>query len=286
MNRREFLAAAGALASVAGCRRPVDDAGAALASTPRRLDRIGIQLYAVRGEMRRNDDDTLRRLAEIGFREVEFAGYFGRTPAETRAMLARHGLTAPSTHVAYDLIATGWDRALDDAAARGHQFVTVPWLPAEVRRSVESWQSVADTLNRAGTAARSRGLSFAYHNHDFEFTRVGGLVPFDLLLQRTDPSLVSFQMDVYWLVKGGADPLAYLRTHLSRFSMLHIKDSAGPPAHAQVDVGAGVIDFSAILRADADAARAIRHVFVEHDQPADAFAFAKASFDHLSRLSY
>jgi sugar phosphate isomerase/epimerase len=91
---------------------------------------------------------------------------------------------------------------------------------------------------------------------------------------------------VFWLVKGGADPIAYLRKHPRRFTMLHIKDSGGPPQHAQVDVGAGIIDFAAILRRDADQRGAIRHVFVEHDQPADAMTFAKASFDYLKALEY
>lgn len=291
LNRREFLAAAGALAAGTVCRAPSAETqsvagGSSAARRSERLERIGIQLYAVRREMQRDDDGTLRRLSEIGYREVEFAGYNGRTPQQTRAMLERHRLTAPSTHIAYDAITTGWDRALDDALARGHRIVTIPWLPADARKSAATWREVAARFNRAGEAARARGLGFAYHNHDFELTRVEGIVPFDLLLAETDPALVSFQMDVFWLVKGGGDPLAYLRAHPARFSMLHIKDSSGPPDHRQVDVGAGTIDFAAILRLDASQRRAIRHVFVEHDQPADAMAFAKTSFDHLSAMEY
>lgn len=292
LNRRKFLATAGVIVAGTVCRSPASAnqasvaPGTPLARSRERLERIGIQLYAVRGEMRRDDEATLRRLAEIGYREVEFAGYHGRTPEQTRAMLERHRLTAPSTHIGYDLIATNWDRALDDALARGHRFVTIPWLPDEARRSLATWREVARKLNRAGEAARARGLSFAYHNHDFEFTRVDGVVPFDLLLAETDPALVAFEMDVFWLVKAGGDPLAYVRAHPTRFAMLHIKDSSGPPAHSQVDVGAGTIDFGAILRLDANQRRAIRHVFIEHDQPADAMAFARASFDHLSNLTY
>ena len=291
LNRRKFLAAAGAFVAGAACRTPESAArsGTLAAAGERRrerLDRIGIQLYAVRDEMRRDAEATLRRLAEMGYREVEYAGYFGQTPAQTRAMLERHGLAAPSTHVAYDAIATQWDRALDDALARGHRFVTVPWLPEDARRSIAAWREVADRLNRAGTAARARGLAFAYHNHDFEFTRVEGALPFDLLLEHTDPAVVSFQMDVFWLVKGGGDPVAYLRAHPSRFTMLHIKDSGGAPDHTQVDVGKGTIDFAAILRLDANQRRVIRHVFVEHDKPADAMAFAKTSFDYLRAMEY
>jgi sugar phosphate isomerase/epimerase len=285
LNRRDFLATAGAALATSVCGRAAVAESAAFARRER-LQRIGIQLYAVRREMQRDADGTLRRLAEIGYREVEYAGYHGRTPAETRAMLDRHGLTAPSTHVGYDQIAGGWDRALDDALARGHRIVTIPWLPADVRRSAATWRAVADVFNHAADAARARGLTFAYHNHDFEFVPVEGVVPFDLLLAHTDPAIVAFQMDLFWLVKAGADPIAYLRAHPRRFTMLHIKDSGGAPAHAQVDVGAGTIDFAAILRKDADQRGTIRHVFVEHDQPADAMAFAKASYDYLRRLEY
>jgi sugar phosphate isomerase/epimerase len=236
--------------------------------------------------MQRDLPGTLARLAEIGYREVEFAGYFGRTPAEIRQLLERNRLSAPSTHIGYDLVKGDWDRALDEAAAMGHQFVTIPWLPNEVRGSADSWRRVAQEFNRAGERARAKGLRFAYHNHDFEFDRVEGLVPFDILLTQTDPALVSFEMDIYWVTKAGGDPLAYMRRHPNRFTMLHVKDSAGPPNHAQTDVGAGTIDFAAIFRLDAEQQHTVKHVFVEHDQPPDPWAFAQKSFAFLSRLEY
>jgi|SRR5687767_12499590 sugar phosphate isomerase/epimerase len=290
LTRRSFLATVGAFAGAAACQRAgTPQAGgttAAAATSRRRVERVGIQLYSVRDDMQRDFPGTLARLSEIGYREVEFAGYFGRSPAEVRQILGTHRLAAPATHMPYELIATGWDKALDDAKAIGHQYVVVPWLAEDLRKSADSWRRVAAEFNRAGERARSRGLNFAYHNHEFEFKRTDGAVPFDILIAETDPALVSFEMDVYWVTFGGADPLAYLRQHPERFSMLHIKDSAGPPNHAQVDVGAGTIDFAAILRLDAQQRSAVKHVFVEHDKPADPLAFAKKSFDHLSALEY
>lgn len=229
---------------------------------------------------------TLARLAEIGYHEVEFAGYYRRTPAEVKQLLERNRLTAPSTHVTYESVRDSFERTADDAQAVGHQFLTVPFLGDAERQSADTWRRVAQEFNKAGAKARARGLRFAYHNHDFEFKRVDGMVPFDLLIAETDPALVSFEMDVYWTVKAGADPLAYLRQHPTRFSMLHIKDSAGPPNHAQTDVGAGTIDFAAILRLDASQQTAVKHVFVEHDQPSAPMVFAKNSFDHLAKLEY
>ena len=271
------------------CARPSaaragDAAGNAASALNRRLDRIGIQLYTVRREMRQDFDGTLARLADFGFREVEFAGYFGRTPAQVRDVLRRLNLAAPSTHIGFDQLGDAWDRVLDDAAAIGHRYVTVPWLPTEPRGSVDGWQRVAVAFNRAGERAKARGLKFAYHNHDFEFARIGDVVPYDLLLAETDPSLVEFQMDVFWLVKGGGDPLEYLRKHPGRFTTLHVKDSSGPPNHAQVNIGDGMIDFAAILRLDRAQRQVVRHVFVEHDQPADAMAFARDAFGYLSTM--
>ena len=277
--------------SAAACSRSSgasSQAGAsATASARRRLDRVGIQLYSVRTEVQRDLPGTLARLAQIGYREVEFAGYFGKTPAEIRQMLSQNGLTAPSTHIPYETIRTGWDKALDDALARGHQWVTIPWLPESVRGSVASWKQVADEFSRAASQARARGLSFAYHNHDFELNKlVEGRRPLDILLESSDPQFVQFEMDVYWVKNGGGDPLAYMRQWPGRFPLLHIKDSAGGPDHRQTDVGAGTIDFAEIFRLAATQSNAVKHAFVEHDQPADPMAFARASFDYLNKLEY
>lgn len=288
LTRRSFLATVGAFAGAVACQKAgtAQAGGTAAATSRRRLERVGIQLYSVRDEMKRDFPGTLARLSAIGYREVEFAGYFGRSPADVRQILSTNRLAAPSTHMPLEVVRTGWDRALDDAAAIGHQYVTVPWLAEDLRKTADSWRRVAGEFNRAGERARSRGLRFAYHNHEFEFKPTDGLVPFDILLAETDPALVSFEMDVYWVTFGGADPRAYFRKHPTRFSMLHIKDSAGPPNNAQVDVGAGTIDFPAILRLDAAQTQAVKHVFVEHDQPADPWAFAKKSYDYLSTMEY
>lgn len=279
------------MAATSACRQSgsgnaAQGATAAATTAARRPGRIGIQLYAVRGEMQRDMPGTLARLAEIGYREVEFAGYFNRQPADVRALLEANRLTAPSTHVGYDMLQKDWERTLDHAAAVGHEWVTIPWLPESVRGSVDSWKRVAAEFNRGAQAARAKGLSFAYHNHDFELARVGNEVPLDILLRDTDPALVDFEMDVYWVVEGGGDPMDYMRRYPDRFPLLHIKDSAGPPDHRQTDVGAGTIDFAALLRLDASQRGVVKHLFIEHDNPPDQLAFARASFAHLSRLEY
>jgi sugar phosphate isomerase/epimerase len=288
LTRRSFLATLGAVAAVGACRKsaPAQSGTVAAAAGGRRLERVGIQLYSVRDEMKRDVAATLARLGEIGYREVEFAGYFDKTPAEIRDLLQRSGLTAPSTHIPYETLKGNWDQALDHAVAVGHQWVTIPWLAPNLRGTAAGWRSIAADFNRGAERAKARGLRFAYHNHEFELKPVEAQVPLDILLAETDPALVDFEMDVYWTVNGGADPLAYFRRHPTRFPLLHIKDSAGPPDHKQTDVGAGTIDFASIFRLDAEQRSAVKHAFIEHDQPADPFAFAKNSFDYLSRLEY
>jgi sugar phosphate isomerase/epimerase len=286
-TRREFLTTLGALAAVAACRRGagnMDSAAGAAASARRRFDPIGIQLYTVRNEMRQDMPGTLARIAEMGYKEVEFAGYFGRTPVQVKELLAQNRLTSPSTHVSIELARQ--DKTLDDAVAAGHRYITVPSLPRSALATADAVRRTADEFNTIAERARSRGLRFSFHNHDAEFRAVDGVVPFDVLVGGTDAALVFFQVDVFWMVKGGGDPRSFIRANPLRVPMLHIKDSGGPPAHTQVDVGAGTIDFAALLREDASNKGFIHSVFLEHDSPADPMAFAKNGFDYFSRMEY
>ncbi len=282
-SRREFLGALGRAAFGAAALGRVRPSAmlAGLGGAPRTP--IGIQLYTVRELMKRDFDGTLAALAGIGYREVEFAGYFGRTPAQVRHALRQTGLAAPSTHIAFPADDAAWQRTLDEANAIGHQWVVIAWLDAPMRSSPTDWARVADRFNHLGTLAKKAGLRFAYHNHDFEFAHVGGSTLFDTLLARTEPTLVAIEMDVYWVTKGGSDPLWYLRNYPGRFPMLHLKDATAAPERTMVDVGAGVIDFPAILAADR---ATLKHAFVEHDEPKDPLASARASYSYLSRLTY
>jgi sugar phosphate isomerase/epimerase len=286
-SRREFLGTLGRSAigaSLLGCVRASGFAGRGVqGGRPGRIP-IGLQLYTVRSRMARDFDGTLATVADVGYREVEFAGYFGRTPAQVREALARHGLRAPSTHIALPADDAAWQRTLDEAKAIGHDWVTIAWLDAPLRRTPDDWARIADRFDHLGALARQAGLRFAYHNHDFEFTRVGGSTLFDTLLARTDPALVDLEMDVYWVTKAGADPVALLRQHPRRFPMLHLKDATTAPERKMVDVGAGTIDWAALLTLARDEGTA--HAFVEHDEPVDPLASIRASYSYLSRLTY
>ena len=271
ISRRSFVTSLGAasLAALGGCAR--------------RVRRIGVQLYTVRAELQRDFWRTLVRLAEIGYREVEFAGYFSRTAEQVRISVRRLGLTAPGSHVPFELLRGDWSRAVGEAAAAGHEWIVVAWVPESERRGADDWRRVAELFDRAGAAARTAGVRFAYHNQEYDFTPVQTVTPFDLVAAGTDPANVDFELDVYWAVKGGADPLALIARYPARFPLMHFKDSAGPPQHEMRDVGSGTLNWKAIL--DAGHQAGLHHVFVEHDTPADPFASVRAGFDYLHGLA-
>lgn len=245
---------------------------------------VGVQLYTLRTEMQRGVDAVLARVADIGYTEVEFAGYFDHSPSEIRALLDRHGLISPSAHVGFEQLRNEWQRTLDDAAAVGHRYLTIPWLDAAQYATPDDVRRTAALFNERAAQARAAGIGLAYHNQDFEFTLSGDSVPFDILLARTEPGLVSFQADVYWMTRAGRDPVDYFTRFPGRFSMTHLKDSGGAPDHVMLDVGTGVIDFARVIAA-AEAA-GVRHHFVEHDDPADPFASVRASHRYLMGLNH
>ena len=278
IERREFvktLAAAGVAIACPGAVRTAHPA--------RRLDKVGLQLYTVRDKMKDDFEGTLARVAEIGYKEVEFAGYFDHTPTDVKAILDRHGLSAPSTHIAL-AGEDAWQTSLETAKAIGHEYIVVPWIPEERRKTLDDWKSVAGVFNRAAKMAHDAGLQFAYHNHDFEFPKVDGQVPYDVLLQNTDPKLVQLEIDLYWMTKGGQDPLAYFARWPGRIPLVHVKDSAGAPEHKMVDVGQGKIDWKRIFAKEDQAG--IKHFFVEHDQPPQPFDDIAASYRYLKQLEF
>jgi sugar phosphate isomerase/epimerase len=276
-SRRSFLATLGT-AAIGAAIRPAT----AAAAMRRSMDRVGVQLYTVRTELQRDFEATLARVAAIGYRDVEFAGYFDRSPSRVAALLRSNSLASTSTHIPFDRLRGDWQRVLDDAAKIGHETVTIPWMAAGDLRTIDDWKRIAALFNERASQARAAGLRFAYHNHDFEFAAIDSAVPFDALLTETDPDLVDFELDIYWITRAGFDPLDYFARFPGRFSMTHLKDWTGPPENGMTDVGSGVIDFPRIIAA-ADAA-GVRHHFVEHDQPADPMSSIRSSYAYLAGL--
>ncbi len=244
------------------------------------LGPLGVQLYTLRREMAKGVDATLARVAEIGYSEVEFAGYFGRSPAEIRSGLAAAGLSSPAAHVDINAVIADWPNTLDLATTIGHQYLVVAFVPNEMRVTLDHWRALADIFNRAADEARRAGIQFAYHNHDFEFAPIDGQIPFDLLCEQTDLALVQIELDLFWIIHGGGDPMAFFERWPGRVPMVHVMDRT--EEGVMTEAGAGDIDWPTIFGARVLAG--MRHYFVEHDQPPEGFASVTASYDFLSRL--
>lgn len=290
LNRRTFLAAMGAAAL------------AAREGIAASIRRVGMQLYTVRVDLEKDFDGTLAKVAAIGYKEVEFAGYFGHTPQQVRAALKAHGLASPAAHVDYPTVSAAdkWAKALDDAAMIGQKFLVNPWVDESIRNQPDAWKRIADAYNTAAAAAKKHGIQFCYHNHNFEFyprQDAGGKTPMDILLESCDPKLVKIELDLCWISAAGKDPLEYFHRYPGRFPLVHLKglrkvpaSSPDPTPIAQVlpdltDVGHDdVVDWKRIFAKAKEAG--IRHYFVEHDVPKDAFASLKASYDYVSQLQF
>ena len=279
-TRREFVGSLAAAALAAPTLKGLD---ALAVSPPRRLGPLGVQLYTVRDAMRRDAEGTLARVRSIGYREVEFAGYFGRTPAQLKAALGANGLSAPSVHLPLDAFSTKLGDTLETAEQIGHQWLVFPGLDAEDHR-IERYDEVADILSAAGEEAARRGMRVGYHTHDVDFHPWdGGETPLERLLRRLDPRHADIELDLYWCVKGGSEPHLWFDRHPGRFPLVHVKDAGPAPDFKMADVGAGAMDWRAIFARRQRAG--IKHYFVEHDQPADPWSSITASFRYLSHLT-
>ena len=295
MNRRTFMET-----SIAATLLAAHPSWAAEAS--HKIDRVGLQLYTVRDLMKKDFEGTIARVAQIGYKEVEFAGYFNKTPQEVRAILQKNSLVSPSTHVGYDVVEKKWPETLDTAKAIGHEFVVCPWIDEKQRKTPDGWKRAAELFNHAGEAAQKAGMQFAYHNHAFEFEpseALGNKLPYDFLLAETDPKLVKMEMDLCWITVGGEDPLKYFDRYAGRFPLVHVKDwtKKGPSgndyggatgSHAReghmTDVGQGDIDWKRIF-AQSDKA-GIQHYIVENDEPKSPYDDLRISYEYLAKLTF
>jgi sugar phosphate isomerase/epimerase len=289
MNRRTFLEI---LTAAAVLPRHLSWAAA-----EHRIEKIGLQLYTVRDQMKADFDGTVAKVASIGYKEVEFAGYFGRTPAQVRAVIDRNGLTSPSCHVEYAVLSDQWPSVIESSKTIGQSYIVCPWIPEEIRKQPDGWKRAIDTFNHAGEISKKSGIQFAYHNHWFEFLPVNGKLPYDMLLEQCDPDLVKMELDLCWITVAGADPLTYFNRDPGRFPLVHVKDMKklpkvsasggqdfGDSLKDMTAVGSGIIDWKRILAQSEKAG--IKHYIVEHDKAEAPFESIKISYDYVSKLRF
>jgi sugar phosphate isomerase/epimerase len=285
MHRRTFLGTIGLAAAAAhlGCAPPIGGGSGGR----RRLRRVGVQLYSLRDDAQRDLERTLADIAAAGYDDVELLGSFnnfGMPPARLRQVLDRNGLRAPSTHVGGSAL-DDLDRQLDEAAALGHEYVIVASLPIQGRPTLDDYRRWADRLNESGRRARTRGVWIGFHNHGGDHTPIDGTVPYDVLVERTDPSVVRHQLDTGNTAMGGHDPIDYLRRYGSRYWLFHIKDVPRLRATNDTELGTGIIDFRRLLASieNIDA----KHLYVEQETyPGTPLASVQRDYKYISTLEF
>ena len=325
-NRRQFLQRTSTAALGACAATPL--AAFSNPLRPARMQPVGVQLYTLLRPLQEDFTGTLETIAEIGYRELEFAGpyafsaqsvkdgwqamadqmsltdsgYYSHTPAEVKTLLDDLGLTAPSAHIALGTVEENLDGAIEAAQVVGHRYLVCPFLAPESRQSLDDYKRLADTFNAAGERCREAEIQFAYHNHCFEFGEIDGQLPYDVLLDATEPDLVQMELDLFWITVAGLDPVDYFERYPGRFSLFHLKDMAAPmtleneerltlfenpPRLMEVignlaDVGQGVIDFPRLLAHAEEAG--LQHAFVERDMAEDPLASIRTSYPYVEKL--
>jgi len=240
--------------------------------------KIGLQMYTVREALDADLLGGLDKIASIGFKNLELAGLYGKTAEELKKEFDARGMTAVSTHVGIDACEKDFDKTLADAKVFGYKYVIVPWI--DIKNYAGGWPEFAAKLNDVGARFAEHGITFGYHNHDFEFAPVGDTYGFELLWQHTDPKLVHAELDLAWITKPGHSAVDWINRLNGQVVLCHFKDIDADGHLA--DVGAGRIDWAPVIQTAKDAN--VQYAIIEHDNPGDAFKSITASHKHLTSL--
>lgn len=242
---------------------------------------VGLQLYTLREETAKDFVGTLKKVAKIGYQAVEFAGYGGLSAKELKKWLDDLGLVAPSSHVAMDTLRNNIDQQIEFSLETGQKYVMCPWLATE--QFVNNFDQVVAEFRDISAKLRKHGLIFGYHNHAFEFEKVDGQYLLDKLYEELPGDELVAELDLYWVVKGGEDPITYLKRYENRVPIIHVKDMTKDDRQVFAEVGQGSIDYPSIL----DVARqtGVKYYIVEQDQcERPPLESVQMSFDYLKSI--
>lgn len=277
INRRDFLKHAGAL-TLGASALPF------LAEAVAKPKNAGIQLYTVRKELEADVPGTLKKLATIGYKELESArstkgNYYGYGPREFKKMIQDLGMNLRSGHVHID---KDWNKTVADAAETGQQYLICSSLPSE-GQTISNYQKCAEIFNKAGEDCRKAGITFGYHNHEYEFEKIEGKILYDLLLAETDPKLVTWELDLGWVAASGFDPVTdYFAKYPGRFPLWHLKDmKKNEPV--STEFGKGRLDIARLFR-NADKS-GLKYYFIEQEEYAgDPMESVKHNYNYVMKL--
>ncbi len=285
MKRRKFIQQAVAGASGVAL---LPSMGTGCASSNDPLHDFGLITNVVREMIKADHRGTMSLLAEMGYRYLEFGGTFGENPAELKQFMQRIGLIplAGGTSLS-GLQGDGLSEAIEGCLEMDKKFLVCywPWMTSAEEVDSGQVQFSVDECHRIGEECNRNGLRFAFHNHDHEFGTIDGRVIYDLILEKTDPELVTMEIDLYWAYKGGADIRDYFRRYPGRFELVHVKDSYDlPDRRSFACVGSGILDFPDLFSFREVAG--FKHLIVEHDDPDEEEACARSSIEYLRSLDF
>jgi sugar phosphate isomerase/epimerase len=256
---------------------------------------IGIQLWTLRDTLPKDVKGVLSQVGKAGFTEVETFGYavdkgfFGTSVRDFKSILDDNGLKATSNHFDFNsMIKDGStdlvQNYIETANLLGSEYVTVPYIVSELRGTTgDAYKKLAVQINKVGELCKAGGLKLAYHNHDFEFTKFGSTNGYEILLNETDKNLVDFELDLYWVVHSGNDPLQLFKKYPGRFTMWHVKDMDKVNPDWNAEIGTGSIDFKSLF-AQAELA-GMKRFFLEHESnyKPNPIESAVSSFNYIKK---
>jgi sugar phosphate isomerase/epimerase len=233
----------------------------------KKIKRFGLQLYSVRDDMPKDPKGVLKQVASFGYKQVEsyehdhLGIFWGMSNTDFKSYMDDLGMTIISSHCD---IEKDFEKKAAEAAAIGMKYLMCPWKGPQ--KSIDEFKKFADQFNQKGEICRKNGIRFAYHNHDYSFKMQDGQLPQDVMMQNTDPALVDFEMDIYWVVTGGQDPEEWIKKYPNRFRACHVKDRIkGATEHdATCVLGEGSIDFRKILKTAKS--HGMEYYIVEHER--------------------
>ena len=287
------------------------------------IEKVGIQFFSLPKMLENDLAGAVKMLSSIGYKEAELygpysfstekakaswnavtpslgfsgSGFFGHTAKEMSALLSEHGISVPSMHTDLDTLENGMDKLGEAAHIIGNEFVVLPAIPGDKRKTLDDYKRMAESFNKIGAAARRQGIKFAYHNHGYGLHPMEGKIPLEVIQENTDAGLVYFEMDLYWTTAGGADPVALLKKNKGRYRLMHVKDMMkqvrfsgdGGDSKQWIELfqymttaGNGVLDLKTILPKAKE--YGVQHFIVEQDMVKDPEINLKKSYDYLASL--
>ncbi len=284
MKRRQFIKSSAAGAAGISLMPGIL---AACSSTENPLRRIGIITNTIAGPLKQDWEKTLREVADIGYTYLEYGGAMGDDPEYFKSVMKEIGMIslAGGSSMA-QMQGDDLKKLIDESLSLGKQYVVCywPWMTSGEHIVMDDLKYAVDHFHQIGERCNDVGLRFAAHNHDKEFGKVDGTVIYDYFLSQTDPVLVTMELDIYWINKGGGDPLHYFEKYPGRFELLHMKDMNDDADQTFACVGSGKIDFQAIL--DKAGTAGVKHLIVEHDHPEHSMECARTSYENIMALKF